>query len=220
MKNAHLRMGTLRLRRRMKDTTVDVRVLLDRFIGEPAREQRVRTHLISVFGGDAEVAAVAAAVSEGSWFTVSGPGLAASETSLGEEAECFRGTISVPGRKRPVRHLVAVSKNLAETRRGGGNPGARRTVLCDDGALFVLYRLGVRFGLPVLPEWSDWFAEELARRHVSVPLIGLGCRPLLVRGTKKRFLGWIGHALKHGRIEIPDEVGAVRWPRQATFLSS
>ncbi len=62
MKNAHLRMGTLRLRRRMKDTTVDVRVRIDRFIEEPAREQRVRAHLISVFGGDAEVAAVAAAV--------------------------------------------------------------------------------------------------------------------------------------------------------------
>ena len=218
MKNAHLRIGILRLSWRIRDTHVDVRVHLDRFIGERSRDNRIRAHLISVFGGDADIAAVAAAVNEESWFTVWGAELETLETSLGKDAECYRSSITVPGRKRAVRHLVAISRDLADTRRGG-NPGARRTVLCDDRAPFVLYRTAVRFGLPVLPEWSDWFCEELSRQRLMVPLIGHGCRPVLVRGTKKRFLRWIGNALKAGRIQIPDDLAAIRWPRQTTFLN-
>lgn len=218
MKNAHLRIGVLRLSRRMRDTRVDVRVHLDRFIGERGRDNRIRAHLISVFGGDADVAAVAASVNEESWFSVSGSGLDRLDTSLGKDAECFRGSINVSGRKRAVRHLVAISRDLTDTRRGG-NPGARRTVLCDDRAPFVLYRTAVRFGLPALPEWSDWFCEELSREDHLVPLIGIGCQPVLVRGTKKRFLRWIGNALKAGRIRIPDDLSAIRWPRQSTFLN-
>jgi len=90
--------------------------------------------------------------------------------------------------------------------------------LCDDDPVFVLHQLGIRFGLPVLPEWSDWFSGELERRRSIQPLVGFGCSPVLVSGTKKRFLGWIGHALKRGLIEIPDQTGGISWPHSETFL--
>jgi hypothetical protein len=48
----------------------------------------------------------------------------------------------------------------------------------------VLYRISQRFGLPVVPEWAGWFNEEIARRRAIKTLIGLGCSPMLVSGTR------------------------------------
>ena len=90
-------------------------------------------------------------------------------------------------------------------------------MLCDEKPEFMLYRLGVRFGLPVLPEWSEWFADELRRRQAIEPLIGMGCHPVLVRGTKKRFLGWISHGLKRGLIRIPESRETNSWHLPAKF---
>ena len=218
MKNAHLRMGTLQFHKVTRDTTIDVRLWMDRLIAEleDGAGRRAKAHLISVFGGDQEIAAISAAISEESCFQVQGAGIPALTVSLGADAETFRASISLPGRKRPVRHLVAISKELALTR-AGGDPKARRTVLCSDTPGFILYRLAVRFGLPVLPEWSEWFHKELTRRRAIQPLIGLGCEPVLVSGTKKRFLAWIGHGLKRGQIEIPDGVETPQWDTQARF---
>src|SRR5262249_50757170 len=92
-----------------------------------------------------------------------------------------------------------------------------RTVLCDCAPEFVLHRLGVRFGLPVVPEWSEWFADELRARQATEPLIGIGCRPVLVKGTKKRFLGWIGHGLKRGMIRIPESRETNSWRLPTNF---
>ena len=39
--------------------------------------------------------------------------------SLGEKPLCFRGSLVVPGRKRPLRHLVSCSQELAETTSDG-----------------------------------------------------------------------------------------------------
>src|SRR5206468_4148748 len=90
-----------------------------------------------------------------------GPEVSRLMIRLGEEAEVFRSSISIPGRRRPLRHLVAVSEELSKTR-AGGNPNARRTILCDDDRAFLLYRIGARFGLPVLAEWSDGFGQMSA----------------------------------------------------------
>jgi hypothetical protein len=99
---------------------------------------------------------------------------------------------------------------LSKTR-AGGNPTARRTILCDDDRAFLLYRIGARFGLPVLPEWSEWFGQMLEHKNTIEPLIGIGCTPVVVKGTKKRFLGWIGHALKHGAVRIPEPGQSALW---------
>jgi hypothetical protein len=217
MKNAHLRMGTLQFTKVLRDTKIDVSVRMDRFIAEhETTDKSARCHLLSVIGNDQEIAAIAAAISDDERFFASGPQLNRTMISIGKEANVFRGTISIPGRRRPLRHLVVVSEDLSQTR-AGGNLRARRTVLCGEDPAFMLYRLGARFGLPVLPEWSEWFGRELERHRAVAPLIGLGCRPVLVKGTKKRFLGWIGHALKRGAIQIPPDSQASLWNVPTSF---
>ena len=204
-------MGTLQFTKIARDTTIDVRVHLDRAIAEHDSEKKsARCHLFSVFGNDQEIAAIAAALSEEARFYLTAPGIARLMIAVGPEPVVYRGSLSVPGRRRPIRHLVALSDELAKTC-AGGNPGARRTILCRDEAEFVLFRLGVRFGLPVLPDWSDWFTDELMRRRAIEPLIGIGCSPVLVKGTKKRFLGWIGHGLRHRLICVPESREVRPW---------
>ena len=216
MKNAHERFGVLEYTKRMKDTTTRIGLRLDRFIGEVGSDGSCKAHLISVLGGDSDVGAIWAAVIEQNHFTVEGPGIEAFTASLGEGAQCFRGTINIAGRK-PIRHLVAVSAELAKAR-PGADPLGRRTILCDNDPTFVLYRISQRFGLPVVPEWAGWFDEELNRRGAITPLTGLGCSPVLVSGTKKLFLKWIRRALRQKRIEVPDRNGPVRWNLANSFF--
>ena len=216
MKNAHERFGSLEYTKRMKDTTTHIRLRLDRFIGEIEGERNSRAHLISVLGGDSDIGAIGAAIHEQSLFTVRGSGVDPVTTTLGEGAQCFRSTISIAGRK-PIRHLVAISAEMAQTR-PGADPEGKRTVLCDDNPVFVLYRIAQRFGLPVVPEWASWFGEELVRRQAVKPLVGLGCRPVLVTGTKKQFLKWFGLALGKKRVRFPEGNGAVSWTLTHSFF--
>jgi hypothetical protein len=72
--------------------------------------------------------------------------------------------------------------------------------------------------LPVVPEWAAWFNDELNRRGAIKLLIGLGCSPVLVSGTKKLFLKWIRRALRQKRIEVPDRNGPVRWNLAPSFF--
>lgn len=216
MKNAHERFGVLEYSKRMKDTTTRVRVRLDRFIGEAEGGRDAKAHLISVLGGDSDIGAIWAAVVEQNAFTVEAPDTEPLIVSLGEDAQCFRGTISVAGRKL-IRHLVAISAELAKTR-PGVDPGGRRTILCDSDPTFVLYRISQRFGLPVVPEWAEWFTGELDRRGAIKPLVGLGCLPVLVSGTKKSFLKWLQWGLRHRRISVPQINGPVIWKWDNTFF--
>jgi hypothetical protein len=216
MKNAHERFGVLEYTKRMKDTTTRIRLRLDRFIGEVESEGTCKAHLISVLGGDSDVGAIWAAVIDQDHFTVEVPGTDPLTTTLGEGAQCFRGTITIAGRK-PIRHLVAISAELAKTR-PGIDPEGKGTILCDDDPTFMLYRIAQRFGLPVVPEWAEWFKEELSRHGAIRPLIGVGCSPVLVSGTKKLFLKWIGKALRKNRVRFPEGNGPVRWSLATTFF--
>jgi hypothetical protein len=219
MKNAYERFGTLEFTKRVKDTTTRIRVYLDRLVAEPAKEERgsAGAHLLSVLGSDAEIAALWAAVTEGAFFQMRVPGGAPFAASLGPEAQCFRGSLPLSGRKRPVRHLVALSAEMLKTRPGADREG-NRTVLCHDDPAFVLYRVARRFGLPVVPQWAPWFTRELERRKAIRPLLGLGCSPVLVKGNKEKFLAWIGNALKAGSIRIPEESGPISWKLAKNFL--
>jgi hypothetical protein len=216
MKNAHERFGVLEYTKRMKDTTTQIRVRLDRFIGEVDDAGNGKAHLISVLGGDSDIGAIWAAVIEQNQFTVEAPGIDQLTASLGEDAQCFRGTITITGRK-PIRHLVAISAELAKTR-PGIDPEGKRTILCDNDPTFVLYRIAQRYGLPVVPEWAAWFNQELTRRGMIQAIAGLGGSPVLVRGSKKLFLKWIGRALRQKRITFPESNGPVCWSLANTFF--
>lgn len=219
MQNAHEYFGSLEFIKRAKDTTTRVRVRIDRAVLEIPKDERgqATAHLISMIGWDAEIGAVWAAVIEGALFHIQLPGGNPIAASLGLGAQCYRGSLVVPGMKRPVRHLVAVSAELGRTKPGADHEGAR-TILCDDDPVFILYRLAYRYGLPVAPEWAWWFLRELNQRKAIARLEGLGCSPVLVKGNRQTFLKWIGKALRDRLIRIPAVSGSIYWKLPSTFL--
>ena len=218
MKYAHERVGWLEFTRVLKDTVVRVRLRVDRCIAEvPDNGRDGQFHLLSVIGGDSDIGATWAAVQQNQVFKVEGADFPEVELSLGEKAESYRGSLSLAGRRRPVRHLVAVSGAMAQTRLGAAIE-SNRTILSHDDPVFVLYRLSERFGLPVVPEWADWFIRELKRRRAMTPLAGIGCSPALVSGTKAKFMNWISRGLQRGLIEFPESNGPIRWPAMTSFL--
>jgi hypothetical protein len=185
---------------------------MDRAILEPRAEpgSSAVCHLLSAFGGEQEIAAIAVAITEESRFTLGGPGLARTTVTLRERAVIFRSSITLPERKRPIKHLVALSEEFSQTQ-AGANPGATQTILYDSEPHFLLYRLGIRFGLPVLPEWSPWMADELRKRKLIHKLPALGCSPVVVTADKKTLLGIIGAGLERRFLQIPDHSIAERW---------
>ena len=76
-------------------------------------------------------------------------------------------------------------------------------MLFDNTADFILHRLAVRFGLPVLPEWAEWFRSELERRRLIEGLLGLNCNPIAVKATKLRLLRILGQGVRRKAIQIP-----------------
>jgi hypothetical protein len=203
MQNAHLRMGKLTFVRQTRDTITNVSVHLDRLVAErpPDSSTVSELHFISVFGGDQDIGAMIAAAHEGLRFQI-GIGPEEFIGTLGEKPVVYRASLQVPGRKRPVRHAVLLSKAFFETTFGAKSE-ARRTVLFDSSAEFVLHRLAVRFGLPVLPAWAEWFRSELQRRGLVQDLIGLNCDPIAVKGTKLRMLRILSQGLRRKSIALP-----------------
>jgi hypothetical protein len=217
VKNANERLGWIEFTRALKDTTARVRLRLDRCIAEADDRGNGKLHLISALGGESDVGAAWAAVQESTVFSIEGPGFEPVSLSLGEDAECFRGSLNVAGRRRAVRHLVAISAEMAATRLGGGVVSGR-TILSGDDVVFVLYRIAERFGLPVVPEWAGWFMRELRRRRAIAPLLGVGCKPVMITGTKEKFLDWISQGIKRGLIRFPEKNGPIQWPVLPTCL--
>lgn len=219
MKNAHLRMGSLEFSRSTEGVASRTKVHLDRFVGEhPATKGATgRAHLISVFGSDQGVAAIWAAVAMQESFTVEGPGLTSILVTLGENAESFRGTLMAPGWSRPYRHLVALSKELAQVHLSDDDEYGP-AILCEADPTFVLYRLSERLGLPVVPDWAAWVMGELKRRQKIHPLLGIGCHPVAVYGTKESFLRMISSGLTKKRIVIPSEKGPLHWDPPSGFI--
>src|SRR5262245_5602497 len=116
MKNAHERMGSLEFFKSVDGETSRINVQLDRFIGEhPSTKGTTgRAHLISVFGSEQEMAAIWAAVAMQESFTVEGPDLTPTRVTFGEAPESFRGSLMASSWNHPLRHLVALSKELAQ----------------------------------------------------------------------------------------------------------
>lgn len=203
MENAHLRLGKLTFVRQTRDSVTHVSLHLDRLVAEPAKEAHgaAQFHFVSIFGGDQEVAAFAAAIADGQRLQA-----LAFETeilgSLGEKPTVYRASLQIPGRKRPVRQLIGVSKEFFETT-FGANGDAKSTVLYDNSAPFILHRLSVRFGLPVLPEWATWLKNELQRKGLVSDLVGANCSPLTIRCSKLRLLNILTAGLRKQSITIP-----------------
>jgi hypothetical protein len=198
MKNAHERFGFAEFEKKLRDTTTRIRLTADCFIGERAeRDPPSVGHLLSAFGTDVEVAALWAAILTEEPIRVGGQDLKPYMVQFGERPAVYRGTLTVPGRKRPVRHLVVVSTQLRAE-------GDQARIIVKSSSPDLLLRAAANLhGLPLLSDWSAWFCARLQKAGRIRQLSGLNCAPVAIQGTKNEFLEWIGAGLKSGQIQIP-----------------
>ncbi len=204
MLNAHLRFGWLHLTR---DNGRSLQVRLDRFIAEPpaSRHDTAKAHLISVLGGDTQIAAISAALSEATPFLVEGPDVPLVRASfMTKKPQSYRASLQIPGRNRAIRHLVALSEELST--------GAPNLVLADSRPDFAWRAVCQRLGLPGTPEWTEWFDQQLILRSAVRPLLGIGCAPILITADRGEILRWMGEGAASGVLDLPLDNRAITWP--------
>ncbi len=211
MKNAHLRFGWLTYVKRTEKATTSIKLRLDRFIGEvlPDSPRQAKAHLISVLGGDTQIAALSAAISLGDRFMVEGPAVQPIRVCLARNAQCFKGSVQLAGRKRPLRHLIGMSEEFAS---GNVLSKSGSTLLAGSEKGFVWASIAHIYGIPGIPEWADWFAGELNTHHALIHALGIGCDPVIVKGEKDQFLDWLSWGVESGAIRFPEATGSIRWP--------
>jgi hypothetical protein len=144
MKNAHERFGFAEFEKKLRDTTTRIRLTADCFIGERAGNGPSVGHLLSAFGTDVEVAALWAAILGEESIRVGGQNLKPYMVQFGERPAVYRGTLTVPGRRRPVRHLVVVSTQL----RAEGDQA--RIIVKSNSSDLTLRAVANLHGLPLL----------------------------------------------------------------------
>lgn len=195
--------------RMVGNSTSRFSVRMDRFIGERSNTDIGKAHFISVFGGDAQIAAANAIVADQLSFTVEGPGLPTMNTTLGKNAQCFRASIPLSSCARALRHLIAVSEEFGTA---AHSETSSRTLLADSTPDFVWASIAQIFGLPGLAEWADWFYSRLDDNLSISPIFGLGLQPVAIAGTKAEFLGWLSKGIRAGEIRLPESNGPAVWP--------
>ena len=205
MKNAHERFGRLAYQRRSERTATNIRVHMDAFVGE----ERGKAHLVSVTGGDVELGALSAAFANGDSFTAIDPSSFERIVSLGDKPLCFRGSITIAGRKRPLRHLVACSQEIADTTSNG------KVILIGADSAFIWSSLVRHYGLPATPEWGPWVIEQLHQQKRIQDLPGFGYCGVSVKATRKELLALLRRGLRTKNLRFPESNGAVEWPEVA-----
>ena len=200
MENAHLRMGLLEYERYTEKIATRIRVRVSHYIGEDED-----AHLVSVIGNDSDIGAITAAVHEQARFRLTFPNGECQEISLGEGAMCCRGSISIPGRKQAVRHMIALSEELR------GMKSLSRTFVLRPEPTEVWMALVHRFGLPGLPEWAEPMARILEKEKRIVPVDSIGCSAAVISATCEELLEWTGSGVGRGDLSFPEANGPIRW---------
>ncbi len=202
MENAHLRLGLLEYVRMTEKASTRIRVRTDRYMGEDRQ-----AHLLSVFGNDADVGAITAAVYEKATFTLTFPDGTTKDITLGEHASCYKGAVTLPGRKHSVRHLLAVSEELHT------NGSAGRTLLLRYRREEAWATLVSFLGIPADPAWADHILGFVEKKRRIEEIDGIGCAPVLISATTEEILEWIGNGLRSGALSFPGKGGPILWPR-------
>jgi hypothetical protein len=139
---------------------------------------------------------------------VEGPNVASIRVGFDKKAECYKGALQFADRKKPLRHMIAISEEFA----ANSSTNAGRTLLAGNTPSFIWKSLAQLHGLPGIPEWGDWFVEQLENHQAIVPLLGLGCAPVLIKGDKQAFLSWLALGVETGQLEFPQQTGRTNWP--------
>jgi len=200
MENAHLKMGLFEYERYTEKIATRIRVRVSHYIGEDDE-----AHLLSVFGNDSDVGAITAAVYEQARFRLTFPDGEVQEVSLGEGVICHRGSISIPGRKHHVRHMVALSEELR------GMKSLSRTFVLRHEPNEVWSALVHRFALPGLPQWAEAMIRVLQANRRIVPVDGIGCSAAVVNATCEELLEWMSDGVGRGELSFPEANGPIRW---------
>jgi hypothetical protein len=208
MENAHLRLGLLEYVRMTEKASTRIRLRIDRYIGEDRQ-----AHLLSVFGNDSDVGAITAAVHEKAAFSLTFPDGATKDVTLGEHAACYKGAVTLPGRKHPVRHLLAVSQYLHT------NGSAGQTILLRYRREEAWATLVSFLGLPADPRWAEHILGIVERKKRIEEIDGIGCQPVLILATTEEVLEWIGDGLRSCVLSFPERNGPIVWPRFALSAS-
>ena len=187
MENAHLRMGLLEYERYTEKIASRIKVRVSHYIGEDEDG-----HLLSVFGNDSDVGAITAAVYEQARFRLTFPNGETQEVTLGEGAMCCRGSISIPGRKQGVRHMIALSEELR------GLKSLSRTYVLRPEPNEVWTALVHRFGLPGLPDWAEAMFRMLKENGRITPVDSIGCSAAVISATSEELLEWMGKGVAKG----------------------
>jgi hypothetical protein len=205
MQNAHLRLGRLQYTRNTEKTNTQISVHVDRYIGNGEQ-----AHLLSLFGGDAEVGAIRAAIYEKHTFTLTFPDGATKHVGLGPDAACYNGSLSLQGAKRTLRHLVAVSASLS------ANGTAGQTFIMNPEQTtkdFTWATVVSLLGLPADPRWGNVVLGEMRKDKLIRRMDGIGCDPAVVIGTREDFMKRMGEARSMDLLPFPEKNGPVVWPQ-------
>jgi hypothetical protein len=200
MENAHLRMGLLEYERNTEKIASRIRVRVSHYIGEDEDG-----HLLSVFGNDSDVGAITAAVYEQARFRLTFANGETQEITLGEGAMCCRGSISIPGRKQAVRHLVALSEELR------GLKSLSRTFVLRQEPCEIWTALVHRFGLPGLPDWAEDITRVLVENERITPVDSIACSAAVISATIEELLDWMGKGVGKKDLPFPETNGPIRW---------
>ena len=201
MENAHLRMGLLEYERYTAKIATRIRVRVSHYIGEDEE-----AHLLSVFGNDSDIGAITAAVYEQARFRMTFPDGEMQEICLSEGAICSRGSVSIPGRKQPVRHMIALSEELR------GMKSLSRTFVLRPEPNYIWTALVHRFGLPGIPEWAGAMFRILKENGRITPVDSIGCSAAVISATIEELIDWMGKEVGKEDLPFPETNGPIRWP--------
>src|SRR5579863_9224038 len=127
------------------------------------------------------------------------------EISVGEGAICYRSSVSIPGRKQTVRHMIALSEELR-----GLKSLSRAFVLRPEPAE-IWTALVHRFGLPGLPQWAEPMERILDKENRIVPVDSIGCSAVVISATCEELLEWMDSGVGRGDLSFPETNGPIRW---------
>jgi hypothetical protein len=202
MNNAHLRLAQVEYSATSKNWSTRVQVWCDRLATNEGN-----TLLLSLFGNDSEMATISAAIGTGSMLTAKLPDGSQHMLHMGDKATTYRGYLPIPGRQRPVRHMLAFSESLMLN----GSAGTV-TVLHNDDTL--IWATVVSFlGLPAAPEWAGAGVQMLRDADKIKVIQGFNCSPVVVTATRDEVLAWIGTQVTSGLLSLPEADGPVFWPQ-------
>jgi hypothetical protein len=117
---------------------------------------------------------------------------------------------SLPGAKRFLRHLVAVSAPL----HANGTAGQTFLMHLDAETKDLAWATVVSLlGLPADPRWGELILGEARKEKRMRRLEGIGCNPAVVLGTREDFMLGIRHARSLGRLPFPENNSPIVWPQ-------